>query len=443
MERKKLQFSRLIAIAFIALTCTCCGGSWTSSSNAPLPPAVPLPVNEQANALAIRYLEDKVKQNPEDFVAYTKLAGYYLERQRETGSQDYIQLAARAARSSLSVLPAEMNFGGLTVLAQVEFASHNFSATRDHARKLIEMNRTKATGFQILGDSLMELGDYTEAILAINSAQQLAGKSVAVETRLGRLALLRGQIDTAISHFSDATILASDSATPSRETVAWCRWQLGEAAFSKGDYATAERYYNDSLITFPDYYRALSSLGRTFYARGDLTSAIEHYERAVRIVPEVTFVAALGDLYKLAGRGREASTQYALVEQIARLSKTAGTLYDRQIALFYADHDLKTEEAYTIAAKEYEIRRDIYGADTLAWAALKAGKIAEAQSAIKEALKLGTKDAKLFYHAGMIAKAGGDMTSARDYLSRAIKLNPQFDPLQSQIAKQTLEEINS
>ena len=28
------------------------------------------------------------------------------------------------------------------------------------------------------------------------------------------------------------------------------------------------------------------------------------------------------------------------------------------------------------------------------------GKLAEAQSAIKEALRLGTRDAKLFYHAG-------------------------------------------
>jgi hypothetical protein len=46
--------------------------------------------------------------------------------------------------------------------------------------------------------------------------------------------------------------------------------------------------------------------------------------------------------------------------------------------------------------KEYEARRDIYGADALAWTALKAGKISEAQSAIKDALRLGTQDAKGF-----------------------------------------------
>src|SRR5438034_11113508 len=103
---------------------------------------------------------------------------------------------------------------------------------------------------------------------------------------------------------------------------------------------------------------------------------------------------------------------------------------------------MKAGEAYDSAAREYEVRRDIYGADAVAWTALKAGKLAEAQTAIKEALRLGTKDAKLFYHAGMIARAAGDKGAARDYLQRALKLNPQFDPLQAQIAKKTLEELS-
>src|SRR5262249_32819654 len=118
------------------------------------------------------------------------------------------------------------------------------------------------------------------------------------------------------------------------------------------------------------------------------------------------------------------------------------TLYNRNLALFYADHDMKPEIAYANAQKEYEARRDIYGSDAVAWTALKAGKTAEAQKAVKEALRLGTKDAKPFYHAGMIARAAGDKTTARDYLQRALKLNPQFDPLQVPVAKKALEELN-
>ena len=109
------------------------------------------------------------------------------------------------------------------------------------------------------------------------------------------------------------------------------------------------------------------------------------------------------------------------------------------VALFYADHDLKPDEAYNLAVTEYEARRDIYGADALAWTALKAGRLDEAQAAIKDALQLNTSDAKLFYHAGMIARASGDETAAQVFVKKALKLNPQFDPLQSVIAKTWLE----
>ena len=158
-------------------------------------------------------------------------------------------------------------------------------------------------------------------------------------------------------------------------------------------------------------------------------------------MPDPNFAAALGDLYKLAGRDEEAGAQYALVESIGRLSQASGVLYNRQLALFYADHDMKPEEAYANASKEYELRRDIYGADAVAWTALKAGKVVEAQAAMKEALKLGTKDARLFYHAGMIEKAAGNNREAMRLLTLALKTNPGFDPMQVNVAKAAIAAL--
>ncbi len=140
----------------------------------------------------------------------------------------------------------------------------------------------------------------------------------------------------------------------------------------------------------------------------------------------------------MSGREQDATAQYALVERIAQLETVNGSLYNRQLALFYADHDHKPEEAYTNAVKEYAVRRDIYGADAVAWTALKANKIAEAKSAIKEALRLGTQDARILYHAGMIAAAAGERVRAREYLTQALTLSPGFDPLQASIARKAL-----
>src|SRR5262250_1518440 len=58
---------------------------------------------------AIRFLENRVKMDPEDHIAYNKLGAYYLQRLRETGSLTYLELAFKAANASLSVLPPEHN----------------------------------------------------------------------------------------------------------------------------------------------------------------------------------------------------------------------------------------------------------------------------------------------------------------------------------------------
>lgn len=443
MSIKVITLAEVVSLFILALALAGCRSSISTTKPAPLLPAAQLlPSDSDVEVQTIRFLEDRVERDPEDFIAHNKLAARYLQRVRETGDVTYLNLAAKAAHASLATLPPEQNTGGLTMLAQVEYSSHDFVAARDHALQLTKLEPSKSYPYQILGDALLELGEYDHAESAFQQMEQLGGiqglTQVTIEQRIARLAALHGDLNSAQRHFSNALTTALALPVPPRETVAWCRWQLGETAFASGDYPTAERHYRDALTTFPDYFRAVASLGRVLAAEGDLAGAIEQYEHAVHIIPDPSFVAALGDLYKLAGREKDVAAQYALVEKIGRLNELNGALYNRQLAQFYADHDLKADTAYAHASREYALRRDIYGADVLAWAALKAGHVDEAQTAIKEALRLGTKDARLFYHAGMIAQTAGDQSSAREYLKRALTLNPQFDPLQAAMARKVL-----
>ena len=65
------------------------------------------------------------------------------------------------------------------------------------------------------------------------------------------------------------------------------------------------------------------------------------------------------------------------------------------------------------------------------------------RSAILQAMSLGTRDAMLYYHAGMIYTALGDDLQAQAMLAEALSINPQFDPLQSRVARETLETIGA
>ncbi len=444
---KKKPLTKLTAFIITALFLNACGknpDTVLSKSFAPEMSANQLPKTTAANE-TIRFLETRITNDPEDFIAYNKLSSEYLQQMRETGDAAYLNLASRAAAASLKILPAHQNKGGLAVLILVKYSSHEFAAARDLAKQLIELEPGRGYPFQMLGDALLELGQYEDAENAFRQMEKFGGVQLvtqgAMHQRYAHLAALKGDQKGAVKHYSIALKMARSLPVPPPENVAYCQWQLGETAFAAGDYKTAEKHFADALAAFPDYPKALAAMGKVRAARGDLTSAIDFYERAANRFPDLTFVAALGDLYKIAGRETDADRQYELVEQIGRLSELNGTLYNRGLALFYADHNLKTEEAYAMAAKEYEERRDIYGADAVAWTALKAGKISEAQAAIKEVMRLGTQDAKLFYHAGMIAQAAGDTAAARKYLQRTLALNPKFNLLQAETCRKTLESL--
>ena len=320
---------------------------------------------------------------------------------------------------------------------------HQFADARDHARQLTQIDAGASEPHGLLGDALIELGDYPKAEAAYRKMLEYDRGGPGIEIRRARLATLHGDRIAAKKRYFNAIALIRAHPVRNGETLAWCCWQFGETAFAAGDYAGAEKAYRDSLTYFPGYFRSLASLGRVHAARGDIKGGIAFYEQAVAVIPDPASVAALGDLYRLAGREDDADAQYALVEYIAHLNQLNGALYNRQVALFYADHDLKPEEAFANATREYADRRDIYGADAVAWTALNAGKLAVARKASEEALRFGTKDARLLYHAGMIARVAGDVTAARSYLQRALSLNPQFDPLQARIARKSLSTLSA
>jgi tetratricopeptide (TPR) repeat protein len=391
----------------------------------------------------MRALEERVRRDPEDFIALNALAERYLRRLAETGDVTWLQRASRAASASLAAVPAELNPTGLNLLAQSAYASHDFAAARDHAERLTRLRPDQAYAWMTLGDALLELGDYDgarDAFQRMGSLGAVGSRArVAAAQRSARLDALHGRVAEARARLEAQIAGAAGQVPAADDAIAVCHAQLGELELAEGDPGAAERHARSALAAAPGMIRAMALLGRARAAQGDLAGAIAPFESAVARVPDPGLLATLSDLHELAGRPGDAARQRVLIAAIARL-RTG--LHDRQLATYYADHDLEAEAAYAMAAGEYAVRRDIYGADTLAWTALKSGRIDEARRAIAAALRLGTRDARLWYHAGMIARAAGDGASASEYLQRAIELNPAFDPLQASVARRALDPLS-
>jgi tetratricopeptide (TPR) repeat protein len=202
--------------------------------------------------------------------------------------------------------------------------------------------------------------------------------------------------------------------------------QLGHLYFNSGDYAAAEKVYNAALAGYPDYPYAQAGLARVWAANGDPQRAIDLLESVVARLPLPEFLNSLAQLYAVTGQTALAERQYELMRVIQQLNAESGMNVDLELALFEADHG-DPAVALDMARRAYDARPSIYAADVLAWANYRAGAYEAAGAAMREALRLGTKDARLYYHAGMIAAASGRPVEGRDWLARALALNPAFD----------------
>src|SRR5450432_425960 len=74
----------------------------------------------------VRFLEERVKSDPLDSVAQTRLAFACVMQMRETGDLAWLDRASQSARASLAAVPAAQNPSGLAMQALVEFEFHHF-----------------------------------------------------------------------------------------------------------------------------------------------------------------------------------------------------------------------------------------------------------------------------------------------------------------------------
>jgi tetratricopeptide (TPR) repeat protein len=326
-----------------------------------------------------------------------------------------------------------------TGLASVYYSRHEFSRALVLAQAVYEVNFRNEQARLIAADSHLSMGNYDEAE---EIYEELAGSGSTAPylARLASLADLKGDPEEALALMRRAAGSALRSGG-TRETTAWYLLRVGDLYFNRGETRMAGEFYEASLRVFDRYPLALSGLGKVSAAGREYEKAITYYQQAVEVVPQPEFHAALGDLYMLLERPDLASIQYDTVVYIGKLAALNEQVYNRQLANFYSDHDIHVQEALQLALAELEVRRDIYGYDAAAWAYYKNGKFTEAQSMIDRALSLGTRDAGLYYHAGMIAQALHRDEEARSFLEEALAINPYFSVLSAGEARAMLQSL--
>ncbi|HEU0006842.1 MAG TPA: tetratricopeptide repeat protein, partial [Terriglobia bacterium] len=313
---------------------------WKTKGHAskPVHPPSQLTVPVSLTERRLRAAERQLQLRPKDPDAYAEMAAAYMEKARETGDGTFYSRAEAACQKALELAPD--NYAALRLVSWVYSGQHRFREALAAARRALERDSRDPLNYGTLGDALLELGEYQEGAEAIQKMVDLR-PDVSSYTRAAYVRELFGDIEGAIEIMGRAVRAANSR---DLEHSAWCRVQLGHLFFHAGRLADAEAQYQAALQIFPNYHFAFTGLGRVRAAQQQFDEAIRLYQTSVDLVPTHEAVFGLADLYAHLKRTTETARQMELVETIERINQANGVQSEAQLAMFYADHNLRLDE---------------------------------------------------------------------------------------------------
>ena len=379
----------------------------------------------------ISRLEESLAASPGNPDALATLGLAYQVRWRETGDASYLPRSDAALAAALAARrhdpTATLGLGNLALIR------HQFGKALVVGREAHERAPYSARPYGVIGDAQIELGRYTAAFKSFERMVALK-PNLASYARIAYARELSGDTSGAVA----AMQFALDAAGGQPESTAWVEVELGKLEFGRGRLVAADRHYRAALSILPGYVYALEQRARIEAARGRLARAVDLARRASEAIPLPQFVSLLGDLLDRQGNQAAARRQQATVAAIDRLLVAGGVRVDLESAVYRADHRVRPLETVELARRARAARPSIYGDDALGWALARAGRCERAVTWSQRSLRLGTRDALLWFHRGYAAGCAGDRAAMRAWYAKALALNPNFSVRFAPVARKAV-----
>jgi tetratricopeptide (TPR) repeat protein len=134
----------------------------------------------------------------------------------------------------------------------------------------------------------------------------------------------------------------------------------------------------------------------------------------MRTAPTSEVAIAAADLLSQKGDSSGAEAMYARAEAIEREAWLTEARLTTNLARMLAERGVRINEAVQLAEEAARNRTDIFTMDAVAWAYYRAGRLADAEKASKQARRTGTTDRRILAHAAAIDKSVAALNRYRD-----------------------------
>jgi tetratricopeptide (TPR) repeat protein len=411
--------------------------------NAP-PPAhnvAPVPRDYLQRDALVTFYERQSKVDPADQITLRMLAAQYMQRFRERYDLTDVTRAAAAARRSL-VLQPQGNTAAHMTLGSTQLAYHDFPNALQSERAALAGEPFNRNSQAQVASVLMELGRYGEArselTRIVDDAHQEDPTVDAVRARYDEMT---GRLDEARVYIQRAIKTTDAIIDDTAYDRSWFHMRAGQLAFDAGDPRAAESEFTSALQLYPDNAMALLFQAKMLRAQGRWRETLAAASRSADLYPLPQALGYEADAQRALGMTAQARATDALIGAEERLFDSQG-INDRLLANYYAQRAVHLDTALRAALSDYRKRGDeVYADDTLAWTLARLGRWHEARRYAVMATRLGTQDAEVQYHAGVIALHAGATVEGRRRLRAALQLNPQFDPFEAPRARGLLTRV--
>lgn len=418
----------------------------------------------------IEFYQERISRNPSDGMDRAALASVYLNLARSTGDASYFHAAEESAQQSLANLPVE-NTAAQLVLARVAEAEHDFPTTFKIVQQILTTQPTHSEAQSLLVTSYLAIGKLPEAQQAVQRLVEQA-PNLATYSLEALVHDAQGQDEQAIQAFQQALAAEEPGEVASSAKT---RTLLGRFYTQRGQVKQARGLFQEALRIAPQNALALVEQAKLETQQGNYQQAEDLYAQVLgssAIAHSLDHQALLGQasLKLLQGDRNAAIPLWAKAEQNFRhhhhqeaehthggtehTHEDTGHAHEhRKTSEPVEDHESEQNfghrrdlarllltrgqpaditEALELMQTEAQIRRDAETLETFAWALQLSNQEPAAQKVLQEAISLGTREARLFYRAGMVEQALGNKTQAQLYFQMAQEVNPSFDIVQSQ-----------
>ena len=370
---------------------------------------------------AIANARDAVAKNPKNVDSYVALGLALCHRGDDISDAGFYDQAENALDRALELLPN--NFDAEKGKVCVDLGRHEFAHARDKATVLNKRVPDDLMVYGLLVDANVGLGNYAEAEKAAQWMLNLRPGNTPALLHAAGLREVFGDQEGAI----ELLRMVLDATAPGDvERRVNTLTQIARLNLETGNLDSAESELQQALKLLPNHHNALNEKAQLCLLRGQPADAVQWLSQSYKAVPQAQTLYALAGAMESAGMKEDAARRFAEFARQAESESSRAANDNRDLIFYYTDRANKPARALQIAEQEMSRRHDVDTLDAYGWVLYRNGRTAEARQQFEAALKVGVRDASIFYHAGEVELQLNNVAQAQHYFRAAAEMNSMF-----------------